>query len=271
MGERDTHAIPTLLLLLKSQRPQVRSAAISSLGTTLNFSGTRATASAIVPSLIAMLDDPNAEVQATTARTLGHIGESAKSAVPKLIPLLKHPDRAIRLFSAYALGEMGKSAAQSAIPKLVPLLKDSDLDVRSSATDALIELGYLKGKRRTPRLARPAQPVRLEVEQLQSLPPLQINQSEEVARLIASVRQVFVQELKHIQRPDGPVEYRVMVAGDGSLTKILPMTQAASQILPRLEIVKRVQSANPDSANTNVASRAFRVFVSSDSIHVLAE
>jgi HEAT repeat protein len=158
MGERDTKTIPTLLLLLKSQRPEVRSAAISSLGIILNFSDTSAMASSIMPSLIAMLDDPNAEVQARAATTLGSIGEPAKSAVPKLIPLLKHPDRATRLFAAYALGEMGKSA-QSAIPKLIPLLKDADPDVRSSATDALIELGYLKGERRTPRLARPVQPI----------------------------------------------------------------------------------------------------------------
>jgi HEAT repeat protein len=163
MGEKDTQTIPTLLLLLKSQRPQVRSEAMSSLGTILNFSDISATASAIMPSLIVMLDDPNAEVQAGTAATLGHIGEPAKSAIPKLIPLLKHPDRVTRLFAAYALGEMGKSA-QSAIPKLIPLLKDADPDVRSSATDALIELGYLKGKRSMPRLARPVQPILLHID-----------------------------------------------------------------------------------------------------------
>ncbi len=82
MGERDTHTIPTLLLLLKSQRPQMRSEAISSLRKIFDFSETSTTtASAIMPSLISMLDDPNAEVQVLTAGTLGDIGEPAKSRV----------------------------------------------------------------------------------------------------------------------------------------------------------------------------------------------
>jgi HEAT repeat protein len=166
MEEQDTHAIPALLSLLKSQRPEVRLEAIQSLGSKLQFkfSCTSETESSIMPSLVSilpslvsMLDDPNVEVQSRTAATLGNIGEPAKSAIPKLIPILKHPDRLNRLFAAYALGEMGKSA-RSAIPQLIPLLKDSDADVRWNASDALINIGHLKGNRYSLRPAEPGCP-----------------------------------------------------------------------------------------------------------------
>ncbi|TAF49542.1 MAG: HEAT repeat domain-containing protein, partial [Oscillatoriales cyanobacterium] len=93
----------------------------------------------LIPLLIPLLQDSDANVRSSTASALGSIGAEAKTAVPQLIPLLKDSDANVRSSAASALGSIGFEA-KTAVPQLIPLLKDSDANVRISAADALVSI-----------------------------------------------------------------------------------------------------------------------------------
>jgi HEAT repeat protein len=289
MGDAAASTIPALLPLLKDSPGGLD---LPGAAYALSRIGERS-----IPFLIPLLKDQDQRLRTIAKETLMYmpIAEtSAAAGIPDLLRLLKDSNPNVRSAAAEVLGTIGEQA-KAAIPSLIPLLRDSDAAVRSSATDALIELGYLKGKRSMPRLVHPSKPMRLEVEVVRppvapsalpapqdpvrppvAPPPLPAPQDPVVNVQSESVRQIFVQALKNIPRPDSPVEYRVMVASDGSITQILPLTGSAEQLLPRLKIAKPRQIANPVPTpirieDANVVPRAFRVFVSSDSIQVLAE
>jgi HEAT repeats len=67
------------------------------------------------------------------------MGEFRKEVIPQLIRLLKNPNAEIRRNAVYALGNMGESAI-IAIPDLNKALEDSDKEVSETSTIALIEV-----------------------------------------------------------------------------------------------------------------------------------
>jgi hypothetical protein len=84
---------------------------------------------AIVPTLIAMLEEPQGAGSAAEAlaarygacQALAHLGGAAAAAVPALQTCLGHPDLWLRVQAAKALGQVGK-AALPAVPKLLAAL-----------------------------------------------------------------------------------------------------------------------------------------------------
>ncbi len=71
--------------------------------------------------LLPLLKDPEAEVRAQTAKTLGDI-KGAKAA-PALVPLLKDPSPRVRAFAAIALGNL---KSREATPALLDALREND-------------------------------------------------------------------------------------------------------------------------------------------------
>ena len=71
--------------------------------------------------LLPLLKDPDAEVRAQTAKTLGDI-KGAKATAP-LLPLLKDPSPRVRSFAAIALGNL---KSREATPALIEALREND-------------------------------------------------------------------------------------------------------------------------------------------------
>jgi HEAT repeat protein len=92
-----------------------------------------------VPQLIAMLEDPQASVQAQGALGLSLHGEAAKEAAPRLTALLDSPDALVRRQAALALGKVG-AAARASVPSLVKLLNHDDWSTRRQAALALADI-----------------------------------------------------------------------------------------------------------------------------------
>jgi hypothetical protein len=87
---------------------------------------------AAIPHLIPLLKDSSSFVRSSAAKTLGEMGESARSAIPHLIPLLRSNEA---FDAAYALGAMGQ-AGEEAVPEIILLLKDSKPQIRRNAVTA---------------------------------------------------------------------------------------------------------------------------------------
>lgn len=95
---------------------------------------------AIIPKLLPLLQDRNANVRSHAAYILGEMGKPAYVTVPNLIPLLKDSNEQVQWTTATALGKMG-SAAQPAVDVLIKALQDPSEEVRWSATYALEQMG----------------------------------------------------------------------------------------------------------------------------------
>jgi HEAT repeat protein len=121
-------AVPSIAALLKDPDPRVRRAA----ATTLWGLGVRMPAA--VPALAETLGDPDAEVRLAAAMALESAGPHAAPAVAALTNALQDADINVRLWSCKALGAVG-SAARPAIPALVAASKVDFL--RGPAEDAL--------------------------------------------------------------------------------------------------------------------------------------
>jgi HEAT repeat protein len=100
-------------------------------------------AKSLVPELILMLSDQNANVRRASAGVLESIGPDASEAVDQLIVLLHDPDVSVRLQAASALGSIG-TEAKKAVPALKESLNDSTEfqgeSVSSVASTALIRI-----------------------------------------------------------------------------------------------------------------------------------
>jgi HEAT repeat protein len=83
-----------------------------------------------------LLDDPMAEVRATTARALGKLG--AREAAEALLERLEDEDGVVRASAAWALGKLGERRVGE---RLCVLALDEYWDARSSAALALGRLG----------------------------------------------------------------------------------------------------------------------------------
>jgi serine/threonine protein kinase/HEAT repeat protein len=84
------------------------------------------------------LQDPSPEVRAYAAGALGKIGQEGRGYVGSLVAVLKgDKEPSVRQSAAKALGVMGAFAKESAGPALIGALADSDKDVRLSAAESL--------------------------------------------------------------------------------------------------------------------------------------
>lgn len=167
IGSGRNEALAALVKNLSSRRSDVRSDAVTILGTI------RPATMPVVSELSKRLSqDPVAEVRSDAAAALGSIGLSARVSVPYLINALKDGDSRVREQAArtlgllapvsntavgalmaaisdsepevryeavWGLGEIG-SPARAAVPTLVPLVKHTDAEVRAAATFALGEI-----------------------------------------------------------------------------------------------------------------------------------
>jgi serine/threonine protein kinase/HEAT repeat protein len=84
------------------------------------------------------LQDPSPEVRAYAAGALGKIGQEGRGYVGSLVAVLKgDKEPSVRQSAAKALGVMGAFAKESAGPALIGALADSDKDVRLAAAESL--------------------------------------------------------------------------------------------------------------------------------------
>ncbi len=90
----------------------------------------------VLPSLLALLGDPDIDVQREAARSLGRLGNEA--AVKDLLKALESPNSFVRRWSAQALGEISDESAMGALEQL---RNDPTLLVARAACFALQRLG----------------------------------------------------------------------------------------------------------------------------------
>jgi HEAT repeat protein len=89
-----------------------------------------------VARLAQLLRDPNADVRASAAESLGLAGREATAAIPALVAALQDENAEVRALAAQALGNLGSQAKTAAEP-LRKLLEDPDAGVRAAAQAAL--------------------------------------------------------------------------------------------------------------------------------------
>ncbi len=118
---------------LKSAEEPVRLEAIDHLGG-------HATAAEAVAILTDLLKDKSPVVRAHVARSLGNIGDPAKTAAPELISLLKDPDDTVRRQAVQALVAI-RPGPKVMIPLFIKLMEDSDPGVQMRILNATAEAG----------------------------------------------------------------------------------------------------------------------------------
>lgn len=135
----DRSAIKDLTNVIEDENPLVRLASAWSL---LHMDpGNDEYVKIAVPRLTEALSQPNPQIRAESARTLGMLGERASSAVPALVECLGHDEsRPVRIASAIAVSEMG-SAGHAAVPQLIALTQDSSAEGRRTAMYCLGRMG----------------------------------------------------------------------------------------------------------------------------------
>ncbi len=140
LSDIGTPAIPALMQAVKDPNETVRLGALRSLG------GMGNVAKSIAPQLIPSLKDPSPKIQVQTAWALRSMGESPEPILPVLIAKLKDPNPDIRSLSAETLGQLGQ-AAKPAVPALITALNDpnpqSDALARTKTAEALGQLGEI--------------------------------------------------------------------------------------------------------------------------------
>lgn len=87
----------------------------------------------LLPTLIPLLKDPDAEIRQMAAVTLTQLG---RHAVPALTSALTEKDRDLRANAAHVLGQLGRTS-QEALPALLKALKDEDAEVRRRSAYAI--------------------------------------------------------------------------------------------------------------------------------------
>jgi HEAT repeat protein len=127
----DQRATSHLVEALKDQAPELRTAAVRSLGEL-------GEEQAVQPLIAAMLEDEDSRVRLSAAYSLGLLGD--KAAVEPLLAKLGDPseDPKVRGMAAEALADLRD---QRAVEPLIAALRDASVDVRYWAAFALGELG----------------------------------------------------------------------------------------------------------------------------------
>lgn len=125
-------ASDALIALLENADPDIRWNALRTLGKI------RATAS--IPKVVVMLNDPDDQVREHAAEALGDMGPAASTTVPALMAALQDKYMKVRRDAARSLGQIGP-AAQAALPALKALAKDDPEEmVRQEAAGAIKRL-----------------------------------------------------------------------------------------------------------------------------------
>ncbi len=154
-----TSAIPALILALEDPDTPARRAAAGALASLLphnpflsftggleaDYPGAQTDmADILVAELIKGLGDPDAEMRALAAQSLGILQSRAISAIPALIQALGENDPGVRASAAAALGKIGRHS-ETQTPELVPALilslGDERTEVRVATAQALGEIG----------------------------------------------------------------------------------------------------------------------------------
>ena len=96
---------------------------------------------AVIPALIAAIDDENPVVGETALSSLADLGKEAEGALPAIRKALQNRAESIRRAAASAIGQVGPPAAV-AVPALLDVLEnDPSESVRREAVNALAGLG----------------------------------------------------------------------------------------------------------------------------------
>jgi HEAT repeat protein len=106
----------------------------------------------IIPYLIPLLKDSNANVRANAALAISFTWTGNKSVSPQLItsliPLFQDTNATVRANAVGAIGSMGSwgrgSAIKSTMPDILPLFHDPDANVRLSAITSIFNIGALE-------------------------------------------------------------------------------------------------------------------------------
>jgi len=140
---RGADGLTTLTALAEDPSPKVRAAALEALG------GSGAAAMGI---LAEALRDREPEVRVAGADALGALGADAKRAIPTLRALLRDPDGRVRRAAAATLGKLRD---EDAVPDLLRLFGSADASDRRAATLALASIGEKGASALAPFLAHP--------------------------------------------------------------------------------------------------------------------
>jgi HEAT repeat protein len=122
---------------LTSDEPVVRREALRSIGKLKERAPLDT--NAVLPLLLAGLQDADPAVRGVAATYLGIIHEGGDAAVPALVAALQDPDVEVRRASAEALGSFG-AQAESALPALRKASSDKDPEVAREAGLAIVKL-----------------------------------------------------------------------------------------------------------------------------------
>jgi HEAT repeat protein len=128
-------ALPVLLRAAKDSDPRVRGRIASVLA---NLGGGEQSDTEVAPALIALLQDPDADVRRLAAVALKYVHLAPEISVPALIQAISDPDEKVRLLAVQALSIHGADA-KPAIPRLMSLLGDANLT--QPAAEALVFIG----------------------------------------------------------------------------------------------------------------------------------
>ena len=194
LGAIGPPAVPALISLVRTGRPEVRLRAMKALGEV------GAKADAALPELILAMDDRDEEIRTAAAEALGAVGSGPRerAAILPLLEALKDDDRVVREQAAKALSQIGARTEEAvpglidamkttAIPPLIAAIEDEDPVVRQHAARALGRIGA-RTDRVVPALVRalkdPDGPVRLRaVEALGAIGPGRAAAIDDLRRL----------------------------------------------------------------------------------------
>jgi HEAT repeat protein len=134
-GEMDASAVAALIGSSKSRDPEVRSLALSVVGTI----GAKFTEALSL--LMEGIKDPAPVVRASAAASLHAFGSAANAIRPMLGQLLRDEDAEVRAAAVHALTEVGADSAM--LPALVHILeaKENQTNVQASAVQVISRLG----------------------------------------------------------------------------------------------------------------------------------
>jgi hypothetical protein len=124
------------LLRLLAEDPKLPSVAAEALGSI------RLNSQAVVPALIAAMEDQDAHVHTYSAEALGRFGWRAMPAVDRLLKGLSDPAQNVRFTSAVALGKIGCKRTDIRTALQQAFLHDEDEDVREAAAFAFEKLEW---------------------------------------------------------------------------------------------------------------------------------
>ncbi len=106
---------------------------------------------ALIPGLVAALEDAHAEVRLLAVELLGATESRAKTAVPPLVQKLDDPDRLVRVAAASALVRFGPIAV-AAVPLLEQWLANENEYVRLVAVTTILALDPAQSGSLLPRV-----------------------------------------------------------------------------------------------------------------------